>query len=45
MEIWVFVAKIITQKPASQYHPDALAVLVRYIQAQECLQYNPKDFQ
>ena len=26
MEIWVFLAKNITQKPASQYHPKALAV-------------------
>ena len=31
MEIWVFLAKKITQKPASQYHPGTLlAVLVRY---------------
>ena len=35
----------ITQKPASQLHPGTLAVLVRYNQAQKCLQYNPKGFQ
>ena len=33
MEIWVFLAKNITHKLASQYHPGALAVLVRYKQA------------
>ena len=32
----------ITQKPVSLYHPGALAVLVRYNQAQKCLQCNPK---
>ena len=37
--------KKITQKLASQYHPGALAALVRYNQAQKCLQYDPKGFQ
>ena len=41
MEIWVFLAKQFTQKPASQLHPGTLAVLVRYNQAQKCLQYDP----
>ena len=27
--------------PASQLHPGTLAVLVRYNQAQKCLQYDP----
>ena len=45
MEIWVFLAKNITQKPALQLHPGTLAVLVRYNQAQKCLQYDPKSFQ
>ena len=36
MEVWVFLAKNITKKPASQYHPGALAV--KYNQAQKCLQ-------
>ena len=45
MEIQVFLAKEISQKPASQYHPGALAVLVKYKQAQKCFQYNPKGFQ
>ena len=40
-----FLAKNIIQKPASQYHPGALAVLVRYNQAQKCLQCDPKCFQ
>ena len=39
---WVFLAKNIIQKPASEYHPGALAVLARYNQAQKCLQYDPK---
>ena len=29
MEIWDFLAKKVTQKPASQLHPDISAVLVR----------------
>ena len=33
MEVWVFLAKIIAQKPASQFHPGTLAVLIRYNQA------------
>ena len=33
MEVWAFLAKIITQNPASQYLPGTLAVLVRYNQA------------
>ena len=45
IEIWVFLAKKLPQKPASQYYPGALAVLVRYTQAQKCLLYNPKCFQ
>ena len=45
MEIWVFLAKQFTQKPASQLHPGTLAVLVRYNQAQKRLQYDPKGFQ
>ena len=32
------LAKNIIQKSSSQYHPVALAVLVRYNQAQKCLQ-------
>ena len=39
-----FSGQNITQKPASQYHPGALAVLVRYNQAQNSLQYNHKCF-
>ena len=34
-----FLAKKFTQKPTSQRHPDTLAVLIRYNQAQKCLQY------
>ena len=40
-----FPSQKITQKPASQYHPGTLAVLVRYNQTQKCLQYDPKGFQ
>ena len=40
-----FLAKSITPKPASQYHPGSLAVLVRYTQAQKCLRYNSKYLQ
>ena len=29
---------------ASQYHRGTLAVLVRYNQAQKCIQYDPKGF-
>ena len=45
MKVWGFLAKYITLKPASQYLHDALAVLVRYNQAQKCLQYDLKHFQ
>ena len=41
MDIWVFLAKEFTQKPASQLHPGTLTALVRYNQAQKCLQYDP----
>ena len=40
-----FSAQRFTQKPALQYHPGTLAVLVGYNQAQTCLQYDPKGFQ
>ena len=40
-----FLAKNTTQKPASEYHPGTLTVLVKYNQAQKCLQYDPKCFQ
>ena len=32
-EIWIFLAKKFTQKPAPQLHPATLTVLVRYNQA------------
>ena len=35
--------KKIIQKLASQYHPGALAVLVRCNQAQKCLQYDASN--
>ena len=38
----VFLTKNITQKPASQYHPGALAVSIGF-QAQKCLQYDPNS--
>ena len=37
-----FSGQNITQKPASEYHPGTLAVLVRYNQAQKFLQYDSK---
>ena len=36
MKIWALLAKNVTLKPASQYLNGALAVLVRYNQAQKC---------
>ena len=45
MKAWAFRAKHITPKPASQYLHGALAVLVRYTQAQKCLQSTKKRFQ
>ena len=42
MEIWVFLAKHIRQKPASEYHPGTLAVLVKCNEAKKCLRYDPK---
>jgi len=37
MEVWSFLPKRITQKPASHFHYNSLAVLVRHNQAQKCL--------
>ena len=45
IKVWVFLAKKITQKPVLQYHPGALAVLVRYNQAQKYFKYDTKCFQ
>ena len=45
MKIWAFLAKHITLQPASQWFHGTLAVLVRYNQAQKCLQYDLKHSQ
>jgi len=45
MEVWGFQPKNIIRKPASHFLFNSLAVLVRYSQAQKCLQINPKPFQ
>jgi len=44
MKVWGFLPKTITQKPASHFLYNSLAVLVRHRQAQKCLQINPKPF-
>jgi len=45
MVAWGFLPNNITQKPASHFPCNSLAVLVRHIQAQKCLPINAKPFQ
>ena len=45
VEVWGFHPNNITQKPASHFLFNNMAVLVRHSQAQKCLQINPKPLQ